>query len=82
MNKKEIKIIAEKISTTVNEFLQNEDNIDIEDAYEDFGRDLIEELINSKHSKNLIGSFIDSYIAEQSDENFATGMVVGNRIWC
>ena len=54
------------------------DTNDIETAYEEFGRELIEQLIENK---GIFGKFIEMYSIECDEDGYVTGMVTNNSIW-
>ena len=76
---KSIKTIAQDLSRQIDEQLKDKvDANDIETAYEEFGRELIEQLIKNK---GIIGKFIEMHSIECNEDGYVTGMVVNNSIW-
>ncbi len=76
---KSIKTIAQDLSRQIDEQLKDKVDInDIETAYEEFGRELIEQLIKNK---GIIGKFIEMHSNECDEDGYVTGMVVNNSIW-
>ena len=76
---KTIKTIAKDLSKQIDEQLKDKVDInDIETAYEEFGRELIEQLIKNK---GIIGKFIEMHSIECDEGGYATGMTVNTSIW-
>ena len=76
---KSIKTIAQDLSKQIDEQLKDKVDInDIETAYEEFGRELIEQLIKNK---GILGKFIEMHSIERDEDGYVTGMVVNNSIW-
>ena len=76
---KSIKTIAQDLSRQIDEQLKDKVDInDIETAYEEFGRELIEQLIKNK---GILGKFIEMHSNECDEDGYVTGMVVNNSIW-
>ena len=76
---KAIKTIAKDLSKQIDEQLKDKvDANDIETAYEEFGRELIEQLIENQ---GIFGKFIEMYSSECDENGYVTGMVTNNSIW-
>ena len=76
---KAIKTIAKDLSKQIDNQLKDKvDANDIETAYEEFGRELIEQLIENK---GILGKFIEMHSIECDEDGYVTGMVVNNSIW-
>lgn len=76
---KAIKTIAKDLSKQIDEQLKDKvDANDIETAYEEFGRELIEQLIENK---GILGKFIEMHSIECDEDGYVTGMVTNNSIW-
>lgn len=76
---KAIKTIAKDLSKQIDEQLKDKvDANDIETAYEEFGRELIEQLIENQ---GIFGKFLEMHSNECDEDGYATGMVVNNSIW-
>ena len=76
---KSIKTIAQDLSRQIDEQLKDKVDInDIETAYEEFGRELIEQLIKNK---GILGKFIEMHSIECDEGGYATGMAVNTSIW-
>lgn len=73
---KSIKTIAKDLSRQIDEQLKDKvDANDIETAYEEFGRALIEQLIENK---SILGKFIEMHSDECDENGYVTGTVVNN----
>lgn len=76
---KSIKTIAKDLSRQIDEQLKdNVDVNDIETAYEEFGRDLIEQLIENK---SIIGKFIEMHSTECSENGYVIGTACNTSMW-
>ena len=76
---KSIKTIAKDLSKQIDEQLKDKVDVnDIETAYEEFGRELIEQLIENK---GIFGKFIEMHSIECDEDGYVTGMVTNNSIW-
>lgn len=76
---KAIKTIAKDLSKQIDEQLKDKVDVnDIETAYEEFGRELIEQLIENK---GIFGKFLDMHSTECDEDGYVTGMVTNNSIW-
>ena len=76
---KAIKTIAKDLSKQIDNQLKDKvDANDIETAYEEFGRELIEQLIENK---GILGKFIEMHSIECDEDGYVTGMVTNNSIW-
>lgn len=75
---KTIKTIAKDLSKQIDEQLKDKVDInDIETAYEEFGRELIEQLIENQ---GIFGKFIEMHSAERDESWYVTGMSVNSLI--
>ena len=76
---KAIKTIAKDLSKQIDEHLKDKVDInDIETAYEEFGRELIEQMIENK---GILGKFNEMHSIECDEGGYATGMAVNTSIW-
>lgn len=76
---KAIKTIAKDLSKQIDEQLKDKVDInDIETAYEEFGRELIEQLIENQ---GIFGKFIEMHADERDEDWYVTGMNVNSLIW-
>lgn len=76
---KAIKTIAKDLSKQIDEQLKDKvDANDIETAYEEFGRELIEQLIENQ---GILGKFIEMHSNECNEDGYVTGMTTNNSTW-
>ena len=76
---KAIKTIAKDLSKQIDEQLKDKVDVnDIETAYEEFGRELIEQLIKNK---GILGKFIEMHSTECSENGYVIGTSVNTSIW-
>lgn len=76
---KSIKTIAKDLSRQIDEQLKDKVDInDIETAYEEFGRDLIEQL---RENKSIFGKFIEMHSIECSKNGYVIGRAVDTLTW-
>ena len=76
---KSVNIIAKDLSRQIDEQLKDKVDVnDIETAYEEFGRDLIEQLIENK---GIIGKFIEMHSTECSENGYVIGTTVNTSMW-
>lgn len=76
---KAIKTIAKDLSKQIDEQLKDKVDVnDIETAYEEFGRELIEQLIENQ---GIFGKFLDMHSAECDEDGYVTGMTISNSVW-
>ena len=76
---KSLKTIAKALSKQIDEHLKDKVDInDIETAYEEFGRELIEQLVKNK---GIIGKFIEMHSTECSENGYVIGTSVNTSIW-
>lgn len=76
---KAIKTIAKDLSKQIDEQLKDKVDVnDIETAYEEFGRELIEQLIENQ---GIFGKFIEMHSNECDEDGYVTGMVTNNSVW-
>lgn len=73
---KAIKTIAKDLSKQIDEQLKDKVDInDIDTAYEEFGRELIEQLIENK---GILGKFIEMHSTKCDEDSYVNGMMANN----